>query len=183
MANTTVVGAQAIHGQNPQVRKACRIELCFLIYLVLSRNSHPKSNLWIYFLEGALFCSDGSVVSTEPLEEKLIYFHSWISHWQSHWSSLYWRSLWQPKAHWISMLIVETSANPARERDTCRVPLRRGVQVRLRIHAEHDADILLQVSTRSCSTIYPDDVPSCGCVWTTGTPTQRLSKAQVEEYG
>ena len=46
MANTTVTGAQAIHGQNPQVYLLIMVNLPFpLICLVSSGNCNQKPNL------------------------------------------------------------------------------------------------------------------------------------------
>ncbi len=55
MANTTVRGAQAIHGQNPQVVSASLHLRTTQLRLVPSRNGNPKSYLRIGLLEGTLF--------------------------------------------------------------------------------------------------------------------------------
>lgn len=62
MANTTVTGALAIHGQNPQVSSP--FISFFLTWknslLVSYRNRNKKPHLWVWLLEGTLFCSDRS---------------------------------------------------------------------------------------------------------------------------
>ena len=60
MANTTVRGAQAIHGQNPQVIVATSIRptRSQLTTLVSSRNNHQESYLRISLLERTLLCTD-----------------------------------------------------------------------------------------------------------------------------
>lgn len=65
MANTTVSGALAIHGQNPQVRAfQAYCTLFILIYEVFSRNGHSKSHIRIKLLERALLCADRYVRSS-----------------------------------------------------------------------------------------------------------------------
>lgn len=57
MANTTVTGAKAIHGQNPQVRLFMKIRLFLsLIFTVSSRDCHSKPHIRSHLLEGALLC-------------------------------------------------------------------------------------------------------------------------------
>ena len=58
MANTTVSGALAIHGQNPQVRASQVLFAFTLICKEPSRIGHPKSHIRIKLLERALFRAD-----------------------------------------------------------------------------------------------------------------------------
>ena len=61
MANTTVKGALAIHGQNPQVCIYILMFLRCLINAVSSRNCNSKPDMGVGILEGALFCIDRCV--------------------------------------------------------------------------------------------------------------------------
>lgn len=59
MANTTVKGALAIHGQNPQVDLYFILFISlFLIYSVSSGNCDSEPDMGVDILERTLFCID-----------------------------------------------------------------------------------------------------------------------------
>lgn len=77
MANTTVRGALAIHGQNPQVTFQSSLLRCFSSLSVSSRDGHSKPHIRVAVLERALLrsyryvfssCEGRNTLKTSPAE-------------------------------------------------------------------------------------------------------------------
>jgi hypothetical protein len=117
MANTTVRGAQAIHGQNPQVFSVSLDIRGTQLHLVPCRNCNPKSYIRIALLEGALFRVNRQVLQVTLFDSELIISSSGDFNRSCNQSSVYWGRLWESKADRIYVPSPQAATNSTRERD------------------------------------------------------------------
>lgn len=133
MANTTVRGAEAIHGQNPQVRLNGYVSEQLLIltqqYLVetVIRNRIYESPYWkehCFALTGQRRASSRARLVSDA------YLFSGVAHRQGHRAEVHRRCIWQPEANRIPLLATQATTDPTTKGDPLRISSGRRIQVR-----------------------------------------------------
>lgn len=103
----------------------------FLIYAVSSRDCHTKSHLWVWVLEGALFCINRSAFIMDHCLIVSIKLSSRKPNRQSSWGSMHWWCLRQSTTDRVLMSAIEAPANPTREGNLGGISPSWWIQVRI----------------------------------------------------